>query len=109
MILLVSNSRDFATDYVVAELRRRRASYYRLDLDLLANDTLMLDPVGPVLSIRSDDRSIAISGDTLTAILYRAPTYLRESSAGRWAPEELLRRHRSHLRATRRHSRSRCV
>ncbi len=93
MILLVSNSRDFATDYVVAELRRRGASYHRLDLDLLAEDALMLDPVRPVLSIRTENQSITIPGDTLKAILYRAPTYLRESSAGRWAPEELLRRH----------------
>lgn len=93
MILLVSNSRDFATDYVVAEFRRRGASYYRLDIDLLADDALTLDPVRGVLSIRSEDRRIEICGDTLSAILYRAPTYLRESSAGRWAPEELLRRH----------------
>ncbi len=93
MILLVSNSRGFATDYVVAELRRRGVSYHRLDLDMLADDALSLDPVQPVLSIGTEGRSISISDETLTAVLYRAPTYLRESSAGRWAPDELLRRH----------------
>lgn len=93
MILLVSNSRDFATDYVVAELRRRAVAYHRLDLDLLADDALSLHPVESLLSIRTEGRSISISHETLRAILYRAPTYLRESSAGRCAPEELLRRH----------------
>ncbi|MBN2560475.1 MAG: RimK-like protein [Phycisphaerae bacterium] len=93
MILLVANSRDFATDYVVAELRRRGVTYHRLDLDLLADDTVALDPVQPALSIRSEGRDIAITHETLTAILYRAPTYLRESSVGRWKPEELLKRH----------------
>jgi len=93
VILLVSNSRDFATDYIVAELRRRGVKYHRLDIDLLAEDTVALNPVEPTLSIRSEGRNIAITHDTLKAILYRAPTYLRESSAGRWKPEELLRRH----------------
>ena len=59
--MLVSNSRDFATDYVVAELRRRGVSYHRFDLDLLADDALSLDPVQPVLSIRTEGRSISIS------------------------------------------------
>lgn len=93
MILLVSNSRDFATDYVVAEFRRRGAAYHRLDVDLVRDDALVLDPLEPLLSIQSEGRSITIPGDALTAILYRAPTYLRESSAGRWSPEELLQRH----------------
>jgi glutathione synthase/RimK-type ligase-like ATP-grasp enzyme len=93
MILLVSNSRDFATDFVVAELRRRAAPYCRLDLDLLADDAVSLDPVTPQLSIRTEGRDIAVKHQDLTAVLYRAPTYLRESSATRWAPQDLLRRH----------------
>jgi glutathione synthase/RimK-type ligase-like ATP-grasp enzyme len=93
MILLISNSRDFATDYVVSELRDRHA-YYRLDLDMLDQDQVTLDPIRRTLSIiRGDGEEFVLNQADLTAILYRAPTYLRESSSGRWTPEALLARH----------------
>jgi hypothetical protein len=92
VILLVTNSRDFATDLVVAELRKRDAAYLRLDLDLLSEDSVTLDVGGPSLSQRLPD------GETRTvasphAILFRAPTHLRESSGHRHTPEELLQLH----------------
>ncbi|MEA2708801.1 MAG: hypothetical protein QOF78_1402, partial [Phycisphaerales bacterium] len=51
MILLVSNSRDFATDYIVAELRRRDVPYSRLDWDLIHKDLVELDPLQPSLRV----------------------------------------------------------
>lgn len=93
MILLVSNSRDFATDHVVAHLLRRGASYHRLDLDLVERDAVRLDPVEQVLTIHTEGHDVVVGAENLTAVLYRAPTHLRESSAGRWSTEELLQRH----------------
>lgn len=93
MILLLSNSTDLATDLVVAELIRRGRSYHRIDSDLIHHDEVILDPVARVLEIRTGGRSISVTADELESLLFRAPTYLRESSAGRHTPEELLQRH----------------
>lgn len=92
-ILLVSSSLDFATDYIVAVLRRRGAPYYRADLDLLAEDQISLDPVAPELQIASGNRVACFTNTTLRAVLYRAPTHLRESSGGRHSGIDLLQRH----------------
>jgi glutathione synthase/RimK-type ligase-like ATP-grasp enzyme len=93
MILLVSNSRDFATDYVVAQLRERAVPYYRLDLDLLEQDEVALDPVRGELSVNRGGNRVLFNATDIKSILYRAPTHLRESSSGRWSPEALLARH----------------
>jgi len=91
-VLLVTNSRDFAVDGLVKRLQTRGVSYARLDLDLLFSEHVLLDlqdtslvrvfPSGTSQRIRSP-----------SAILYRAPTHLRESSGHRYAPEQLLQRH----------------
>jgi glutathione synthase/RimK-type ligase-like ATP-grasp enzyme len=93
MVLLVSNSRDFATDYVVHEFRLRGQEYYRLDLDLAYKDRVYLDPVRQELHIHSADRTVLIDSNSLQSIFFRAPTHLRESSGHRLPPEELLARH----------------
>jgi glutathione synthase/RimK-type ligase-like ATP-grasp enzyme len=93
MILLISNSRDFATDFVVAVLLERGVPYLRFDLDLASQDQISLDPVRQILSLESGQRASTVSTNDVTSILYRAPTHLRESSAGRGQPEELLARH----------------
>lgn len=93
MLLLIANSRDFATDFVVAELRRRGEPYERLDLDLAEKDHISLDPIRRALRIVRQDRDRVISETDLSGVLYRAPTHLRESSAARHDPEDLLARH----------------
>ncbi len=93
MIVLVSNSRDFATDFVVVELLRRRVPYYRIDIDLLPEDSVMLDPVERVLTIESGGKLVRIAGTDIVSLLYRAPTFLRESASSRRPPTELLQRH----------------
>ncbi len=93
MILLISNSRDFATDYVVSQLREREVAYYRLDLDLLDQDEVAFDPIRRNLSVSSGGNVVILSHTDISAVLYRAPTHLRESSSGRWPPEALLARH----------------
>lgn len=93
MILIVSNSRDFATDHVVAALRGRGSPYLRLDLDLLATEGVFLDPVAPRLVIDRPGRRYDLGPDAIRAVYYRAPTHLCESGGGRYPPEELLARH----------------
>src|SRR4051794_12253479 len=93
MILLVANSRDFATDYVVAELRERGASYARLDLDLVSADRISLDPIRRELRVARGQRDLVVTDHELRSVLFRAPTHLRESAGGRHDPEELLARH----------------
>jgi len=91
-VLILSNTLDFAIDYIVAELRRRQAPYVRLNLDALAEDEVSLDPLTPRLEVRQSDGT-AHNITSPRAILYRAPTHLRESSGHRYSPEELLTRH----------------
>lgn len=91
-VLILSNTLDFATDYVVAELRRREAPYVRLNLDTLSEDQISLDPLTAALDIvQLDGKTLSIR-DPLS-VLYRAPTHLRESSGHRYDPKDLLARH----------------
>lgn len=92
-VILVSNSRDFATDYVVAELRSRGRRYLRLDTDLLREDSLSLDPLGPLLEVRTPQGDFRLEESDVTGVLFRAPTHLSESGGGRHPPEEQLVRH----------------
>jgi hypothetical protein len=93
MILLVANSLDFATDYVVRHLLHSGHSYYRLDLDLIHADTIWLDPVAQRLDVTGTHSRVVIENTADLRILYRAPTYLRESSGSRYSADELLQRH----------------
>ena len=93
MILLVSNSLDFATDYIVARLLHEGAAYYRIDTDLVHQDRITLHPASRRLEIEGESQRIILTPENLQSILYRAPTHLRESSGGRSTPQELLARH----------------
>lgn len=93
MILIISSSRDFATDYVIAKLLERGEPYVRIDLDLLADEQVCLDPVSPRLTLTRDAKTLVLEQESIRSIYYRAPTHLRESSGGRYEPTELLARH----------------
>lgn len=92
MILIVANSRDFGTDTVIERLRERGETYVRLDLDLLSQDEVFLDPLGPTLLHHLAGGQVTKISEPRT-VLFRAPTHLRESSGHRYSPDELLRRH----------------
>src|SRR5690349_17494163 len=93
MVLLVSNSLDFATDYIVRRLLERKVEYLRIDLDLAHTDQIWLDPVRQALDVRYENRSIQIRAHELRSVLFRAPTHLSESSGDRYQPQERLQRH----------------
>lgn len=92
MILIVSNSRDFGTDDIVRHLRAGEVEYLRLDIDLLHEDEIALDPLRGSLTHRLRHGSPRYVSRP-TSILYRAPTHLSESAGHRYAPEQLLQRH----------------
>jgi len=92
-VLLISNSRDFATDYIVAQLLERGIPYERLDLDLLDQDRVVLDPLQQVLRIDRGGETMTLRASEIRSIFFRAPTHLRESSGGRHDPKELLASH----------------
>lgn len=92
-VILVSNSRDFATDYIVAELRSRQIAYVRIDLDLASDDALVLDVNNLTLKIESPQGRLFLSEQSIGGIFYRAPTHLSESSGLRYSSLEQLRRH----------------
>lgn len=91
--LLVANSRDFASDYVVAELRARGRPYLRLDTDLLRHDQVCLDPVGRRLSIDGPQGQIGLDAEDVGGVYFRAPTHLSESGGSGQSPVERLARH----------------
>lgn len=93
MILIISNSQDTATDRVVKRLSAESVEYCRLDLDLIAADRVILDPIKPQLTVDSEFFSIDVIGSNLKAVFYRAPTHLRESSGIDEFYEKRLQRH----------------
>ena len=92
MILIVTNSRDLAVDEIVTALRTREEAHVRLDLDLLDTDRVVLDPLGLTLRQQLPDGDVRET-ECPRAILWRAPTHLRESSGHRYEPAELLSKH----------------
>lgn len=92
-VLLVSNSHDFATDYVVAELRARGVRYLRLDTDLMAEDAVTLDPAAPTLEASTPQGRFCLTSQQVSGILFRAPTHLSESSGARYDARQQLARH----------------
>lgn len=77
-ILIISNSLDFTTDYVCFELYKRNASYLRINRDKFTDYNISLDVLNCKMEINFEDQMYHINQDTLKAIYYRAPIYLRD-------------------------------
>jgi RimK-like ATP-grasp domain len=77
MILLVSNERDITTDYVVLELKRRGASYFRLNSERLPDGgvSCQWQSGRPIWEIVFDDRSL-VTSDVLAGYFRRPGTPL---------------------------------
>ena len=78
-ILILSNRLDFACDYVVARLRESGVSYLRLNHEDFPSLDLALYPVEARVLVRIKGREFCIDSDTLEAIYFRRPTFLRET------------------------------
>lgn len=72
MILLVSNSQDITTDFVVAELRRRGQAFHRFNTDEAdhAGPTFRLDETGPAWSL-------VVNGVPVNATAFRSAYFRR--------------------------------
>lgn len=88
--LILSDSRDYASDYVCVELERRGRSYLRLDRDLLGSAKVALDVDNCILAATVNGQQKRCSPSALKAVYYRAPTYLRETFARATTPDTQL-------------------
>lgn len=91
-ILIISNRHDFACDYVCASLYDMGKEYIRLNTDDLSNLHVYMDPIKGIIEIIINEELVHISENALRSILYRGPTYLRETSMLNLSPEEKLSR-----------------
>jgi glutathione synthase/RimK-type ligase-like ATP-grasp enzyme len=89
-ILLISDTKDYTTDYIAVELEKRHQSYLRIDKDKLSEYKVHFDFNNLVLLINKKSVEYLISDSTLRSIYYRVPTYLRETFSRAVLPEDQL-------------------
>lgn len=90
--LLISNSLDFATDYICYELESRKEKYLRINRDHFADYKIKVDPVNVMLTVEIDRQKFIVEQGTLKAVCYRAPVFLRENCKGILSLQEQLYR-----------------
>ena len=90
-ILLVGGLYDFSLDIIARKLADENASYFRLNREHLPSLEITLEPTVPSLRICGPDCEFFF-GPRLRSILYRAPTFLRNSPANPLEPTEQLER-----------------
>jgi len=90
--LILSDSRDFATDYISVEFERRGRSYLRIDRDLLWEAEVLFEIDTCTLLVSRNGEQVSCSPSSLKAVYYRAPTYLRETFSRDATPEKQLQR-----------------
>ena len=93
-VLILASKFDLSCDYVVAQLRRRGASYFRLNSEDLHDLSVVAVPGESRVSIYADEFDVDIAPDTLKAIYFRRGVYLREAGTQqRSAQDQLARAH----------------
>jgi len=76
MILLISNTKDFTTDFVVQEISRRSLPFTRLNTDefpTLAYGTISINDGYSRRTIHWKNRNHVLDFEQVTAVLYRRP------------------------------------
>jgi glutathione synthase/RimK-type ligase-like ATP-grasp enzyme len=91
-VLIISNTRDFATDHVVNRLRSSGVSYLRLNRDEFERYELSLSVSPPSIYGKTTGIDFAVRSDSLRSIYFRAPVYLREIHPATITPDEQLSR-----------------
>ena len=95
-ILILASRFDLSCDYVVARLRRKKASYFRLNSEDFAHLAIEFVPGDALVSISTDNLTVQLEPDTLKAIYFRRGVYPRETFSGKHsAGEQLTRSHGS--------------
>lgn len=91
-ILILSNRYDFASDYVAAELKKRKKSYLRLNQEDFAQMEINLSPFEPRLFGEFKDVKFRITNGSLKSIFFRRPVFLRDNYRPNLNPGEQLGR-----------------
>ena len=88
-ILIISNHDDFSTDLVCCSLKKNNINYLRVNRNDFPNYKVNWDIARMELKIIIDDQEFVINSN-LSAVYYRAPTFLRESFYKECSYEEQL-------------------
>jgi glutathione synthase/RimK-type ligase-like ATP-grasp enzyme len=91
-ILIISNKHDFATDHVVYQLNKMRASYLRLNRDQFSNFKVAFIPTGQEFYGETSNFNFKITSESLKSIYFRAPVYLRDIYQPNLSLDEQLHR-----------------
>ena len=95
-VLILASKFDLSCDFVVAQLRRRGASYFRLNSEDFERFAVELIPDEAMVSLHSDGLDVQLEPETLKAIYFRRAVYLREAFTEKHSVhEQLIRSHRS--------------
>ena len=95
-VLLLASKFDLACDYVVSQLRRRGASYFRLNTEDFDQFAIIAFPDEPSVQIRGEGLEILLEQPQLKAIYFRRGVYPREAYTSQESPDEqLIKIHRS--------------
>ena len=95
-VLLLASRFDLACDYVVSHLRRRCASYFRLNTEDFDQFAMVAFPDEPSVLLLTESLEIHLKQPHLKAIYFRRGVYPREAFTSQHTPDEqLIRTHRS--------------
>ena len=95
-VLLLASRFDLSCDYVVAQLRREGASYFRLNSQDFQQFSVVSSPDKPKVVLHARGLTVRLSPEHLSSVYFRRAVYPRESSTERQSLQEQLNRaHRS--------------
>ncbi len=95
-VLLLASRFDLSCDYVVAQLRQRGVTYFRLNSEDFERLSIVVIPDEPGVYLYFRDLEVHLKQDELKSVYFRRAVYPREPSKNRLSVDERLgRAHRS--------------
>ena len=95
-VLLLSSKFDLACDHVVSRLRRKHASYFRLNTEDFDQFAIVAFPDKAEVLLRTGNLEVWLEQPRLRAIYFRRGVYPREAfTTQHSANDQLIRTHRS--------------
>lgn len=75
--LIISSSIDFSSDYICLELEKRKQSYLRINRDFFNDYQIIYNLNREEMIINIKDEWYSLENETLKAIYFRAPVFIR--------------------------------
>lgn len=75
--LIISSSIDFSSDYICLELEKRKQSYLRINRDFFNDYQIIYNLTREEMIIKIKDEWYSLENETLKAIYFRAPVFIR--------------------------------